>query len=583
MRGQSTGRDDVNGVSTRAARALLAYRGWIIPAIYALAIVPIARRHDIFTEWGGVMMAFSGREMMHGLGYHGWASHFWPPLYAFLLGVGGQFLPELVAGKLVSIAAGTALLVVVYQLALQLFPSVRVALLSQLLVALNPLFVLESFQAHNHMLSATLVVTGLYLFLKHARARSLRGVLAAGVVCGLASLARYQSLVLVSLAVTPFFMADLRSSTRLAAQFLAGFLLVCVPWWSYGVAVNGSALYTWQYLNLGATLYPGDKALWWWSEQTRFHGAMSVLAAYPQAYIRNFLANLSKLPLMVLLLLGPIGVFVVGGIFDSVVGRLWKRVVAVYFLLFVYVLVVCQVFVPTYEIISVVVTLTIVGAAFVARHAQQVQHKHPLMAKLRYSRVLVAGLALTSALITNTRVRAAVADRYNGDALTEVDRVADVIRGHDPALARKVVMAKDPGWAYHFGSRYVETPASYRGDAAGLVRFAGLSAEIKSYVPRFPSTLAGPALRADYLVYTREHGDSADADDNPFPVHEPRGLDFLLDPRSPQIPPSFHAVYRSNAVVVYEVSWDSDANVAAAQGTHGNNEAHAGLGAPGVP
>jgi hypothetical protein len=543
----------MNGVSTHPARALLSYRGAIIPFLYTLLIVPIARRHDTFVEWGGVMMAFSGREIVHGHGYHGWASHFWPPLYPLLVGIGGLFVPELAAGKVLSIVASAALLVVVYQLALQLFPSVRVALLSQLLVALNPLFVVESYQAHNHMLSATLLVTGLYLFLKHARARSLRGMVAAGAVCGLASLARYQSLVLVSLAVTPFFMADVRSSTRLAAAYLGGLLLVCVPWWSYSIAVNGSALYTWQYLNLGATLYPGDKATWWWSEQARFNGPMSVLAAYPQAYIRNFVSNLSRLPGMLLVLLGPVGVFVVGGLFDSLVGRLWKRIAAVYFLLFVYLAVICQVFIPSYEVIGPVVALTIVGAAFVARHAHQVQHKHRLMSRLKYDRVLVVGLALVSGLIMTSKVRAAIADRYNGDALPEVDRVAQVVRARDPALAGKVVMAKDPGWAYHLGGQYIETPATYQGDAAGLVRLAGLSDAIKRYVPRYPSTLAGPALRADYLVYTRELS-PADAD-TPFPAHEPHQLDFLLDPQSPQIPPNFHAVYQSSAVVVYEVSW----------------------------
>ncbi len=49
---------------------------------YGLIVSIISLYHTIYSEWGGVMQVFVGREMLSGQGYRGWSSHFWPPLFS---------------------------------------------------------------------------------------------------------------------------------------------------------------------------------------------------------------------------------------------------------------------------------------------------------------------------------------------------------------------------------------------------------------------------------------------------------------------------------------------------------------------
>ena len=63
------------------------YGIWI-PLLYAVILIPLFFLHDTFEEWDGVMQFFAGREILTGFGYNGWTSHFWPPLYSLLIGIG---------------------------------------------------------------------------------------------------------------------------------------------------------------------------------------------------------------------------------------------------------------------------------------------------------------------------------------------------------------------------------------------------------------------------------------------------------------------------------------------------------------
>jgi hypothetical protein len=106
-------------------------------------------------------------------------------------------------------------------------------------------------------------------------------------------------------------------------------------------------------------------------------------------------------------------------------------------------------------------------------------------------------------------------------------------------------MAIDPARAYYAEAGYLESPPSYRGSVVDMVSYVGLSEATRRYAPKYPSGLAGDALKADYLVYT--------APPWVWAMEEIGEFSFLLDPESDRIPPNFIPVYRSPRAVVYEI------------------------------
>jgi hypothetical protein len=141
--------------------------GLWVPLFYAIALLVISPTHKYFIEWGGVMQYFAGKEIVTGLGYHGWTSHFWPPLFSILIGLFSTVFSGFVAGKLISIVAGSILLYVAYDLANTLSDKKNTGLLVQLFIIVCPLYFLQSLLAHNHMLDSLLFIMGLWMIWFH--------------------------------------------------------------------------------------------------------------------------------------------------------------------------------------------------------------------------------------------------------------------------------------------------------------------------------------------------------------------------------------------------------------------------------
>ena len=112
------------------------------------------------------MELFSGKELISGGGYHGWASSFYPPLFSLVLGVGSLFGNGFVAAKVISAFSASVLLWVAWQLAVELGMDKAVRLWAQVFLAISPLFFQEALQADNHMFEAVLFNSGLLLFLR---------------------------------------------------------------------------------------------------------------------------------------------------------------------------------------------------------------------------------------------------------------------------------------------------------------------------------------------------------------------------------------------------------------------------------
>lgn len=519
-------------------------------AAFATVMTLVSRNHTVYNEWGGVMQAFAGREILAGAGYRGWCSHFWPPMFSILIGIGGHLMPAFTAGKAIAVLSGTALVHVTYHLALLLTGDRRTALLSQVFTAMTPLFFFEAMVAHNHMLDALLFNLTLLAFVRAARTPSARKYLLVGALAGLAALTRLTSNVLVLLAVFGIWGMTRKQALKTGLGFGAGFAAVSTTWWLYNTATNGSPWSSWTYLNVGQALSHQEWRRWWWKDQAAYDGVWQLVAASPKRYLLNVRHNLQGVPG---LLLGPTGImapFAIAGALDSIISprtsRMWITLLA---LLLVECIGAAQAFVPPYALLSWSPILSILGVSAAAQLITGCQEQLAGTAKRRFGIIIWSVLLGWGVIALAFGARNWRQKEENYGTLADVPAVTRALQDHDPELANKCVMAVNPARAYYAGSRYLATPLYFEGAVEDLVRYRGLSAKVKEYAPKYPSDMSPSEMEADYLVYTR-----TDANAPGWVYWDPPQFSFLLDPSSPEIPSWFHLIYASPRVVVYEIA-----------------------------
>jgi hypothetical protein len=131
---------------------------------------------------------------------------FWLPLYQFISALVNMFVGNgFYTGKTISALAGVGVCLLVYAITLHIVQHQTAALLSFLLIALNPLHILNSASAMTDVPHALFVLASLYFVLKK------RWVLAA-VFAALAGLTRVESWMLVALIPTIQFWKERRVS-----------------------------------------------------------------------------------------------------------------------------------------------------------------------------------------------------------------------------------------------------------------------------------------------------------------------------------------------------------------------------------
>jgi hypothetical protein len=202
------------------------------------------------------MQVFAGREIFRGEGYHGWTSHFWPPLFSSLCGLIENKTSGFTAGKIISIFSSTLLLFVAYFLAYILTESIEVGILSQVFLALNPLYFRESLKAHNHMLDALFFALGLTIFTNFIKGPIPLELGIAGFVFGIAGLTRYTSYVSILLPFIFFFIYPFIKADEFTFIYWLGFAIASLPWWVINARYNGSPIHNWDYLNVYQGVYP---------------------------------------------------------------------------------------------------------------------------------------------------------------------------------------------------------------------------------------------------------------------------------------------------------------------------------------
>jgi len=476
-----------------------------IPLLYVLILFLVSPLHSLFSEWGGVMQYFAGQEIWRGQGYHGWTSHFWPPLFSVLIGFGSLILPGFAAGKAIAIVSSAVVLYVTYHLSLLLFSRTDFALWSQVFLATNPLYMYESLQAHNHLLDAALFSAGLLIFLNAMDTPSWSHLLLAGMLSGLAGLTRYTSYVLVFLPLSLVFVQRLPRALRSSLVFWFGFTLVSCPWWYSNMLSNGSPFYTWDYLNvcvgvlrneLGLSLH----ALWRCAGRPDLQGLLAIALTYPGDYVRNVYSNVQVS--LQWILTGTLAVFVLPSLLDGFISirpRYWLVIVSE---LVLSIFLVSQAYLAPWYLLNWVVLLTSVTVAFLLRYLSRIEQIYLLLRRYRVRWILLTILLVGNLCLSALELRSYARQPSLYYPLWKSTELTRALKARDPDLASKVIMAIDPGRAYHAGAKYLATPLEYEGSVDGLVSYAGLSDALKTYAPKYPSDLSGPDLRADYLVYT---------------------------------------------------------------------------------
>ena len=499
------------------------------------------------------MQYFAGKEIIAGKGYHGWTSHFWPPLFSIFIGFASLVLPGFLAGKIISIVSAAALLYVAYHLAVHLFGEKKISLWTQVFLATNPVFVYETLQAHNHILDSLFFCSGILFFVLGLRQPSAGRFLLAGLAGGLAGLTRYQSYVIVLLPLALFFVVGLKRAIAFSLLFWAGFVVILSPWWYFNAKANGSPFFTWNYLNVcvGA-LRPNEyglslHALWRYYGMPEIHGLGDIFFRYPKGYIRNFLGNI---PLSFeAASRGSLVLFVIPAMLDMLI-RLKPRFSLTLLGLFaVSLAVVSQAYVASWYLLSWNILLTVLAAGFVLRYLDKLNSLYSALSKYRFRDLCLFVLVLVNLFLAALEIRSYVREKELYYPLWRAEEVAKAIKDHDQDVKEKVVMAIDPGRAYYVGARYLSTPGEYSGSIEGLVQYEGISERMRRYAPKYPAKMPLSELKADYLIYTNPKGIAL------WRLHELQQFAFLLDPKSKEIPSNFKLIYQSSDVVVYEIDW----------------------------
>ena len=172
-----------------------------------------------------------------------------PPFYPIMTGLAWQLTGDLVAaGHLVSVLAGSALVIPVYILARDLYGT-RTARYAALFTAIFPLLVYGSVETFSESLYTFLLLAGISVFWWSFSRRRFIGLPFAGALIGLSFLTHPSGLAFLPLLLLFFFLGQF-SRLRIAggafifraAVFALAFSLVCLPYWIFIHRVTG----TWQ-------------------------------------------------------------------------------------------------------------------------------------------------------------------------------------------------------------------------------------------------------------------------------------------------------------------------------------------------
>jgi hypothetical protein len=514
--------------------------GFVIPILFAILLIPLSYFHNTFEEWDGVIQLFAGRGIFNGEGYTGWPSHYWPPLYSSLSGFLDLFLPGFLASKLISHVSGVLLLYVAYKLAVELTGKKSIALLTQLFLVGNPLFLISSLQAENHMLDSLFFVSSILILFQSLKAPESKRFIVLGLVAGLAGLSRYTSYILVPfIALTIFRAFHWKKACKPLMMFAGSFLVVNSPWWLMNTIQNGSPFATWQYLNIGFGFFERNP-MWWWKLHADFNGITDIIFSNPWAYVHHVFSNM----LLSILFLVATCVILSPFVLPAWIGSWFsiKKIYSVSLLIGVvlFIILVSQAFVFPEVFISWTVVFTILSIHLISNLLTRYEKCYPslmVMRKWLLLSLLSCGFIITGYL-TYQYIQE---DDYDGGQLADQKAITETLKAYDSNIEDKTVMAVNPARAYYLGTQFLMIPLYYEGEVDGIYFYEDLDEKV---IQHAPNSFSGPLtlpVKSDYLIYDR------------FTMKYLPQFSFLFDPDSEQIPSNFKLIYQSKEAVVYEI------------------------------
>lgn len=522
-------------------KIILLRNEFVIPIFFAILLIPLSYMHNTFEEWDGVIQLLAGRAIFAGEGYAGWASHYWPPLYSFLAGFFDLFLPGFIASKLISHISGVLLLYVAYKLAMEMTGEKSIAVLVQLFLVVNPLFVISSIQAENHMLDSLFFVTSILLLFQSLKAPETKRFVFLGLIVGFAGLSRYTSYILVPFTVITLFLAfNWKKAWKPVLMFACSFITISSPWWILNTLQNGSPFATWQYLNIGFGLFD-QNPIWWWKLHADYDGIMDIITSDPTGYIIHVLMNMFISLLFLIVVCAVFSPFVVPGWIDN-----WfsakKRIYSLSLLVgtFLFIVLVSQAFVFPEVFLSWSVVFTILSIQYMIKLLTCYEKYNPSLRIIRkwfLLSMLGCGFLITG-YFTYQYIQG---DDYDGGQLADQKAITETLKAYDPNLDEKTVMTVNPARAYYLGTKFLMIPLFYEGEVDGIYSYEGLDEKVILHAQNSFAGQLTPPVKSDYLIYDK------------FLLQYLPQFSFLFDSDSPHIPSHFKIVYESEEAVVYEI------------------------------
>jgi len=516
----------------------------VIPLLFFVTILIIANFHSTFEEWDGVIQYFQGIEIFHGEGYNNWGSHYWPPLYSILIGLLSNFTSGFFAAKFISILASTFTLIVVFYLVTEFTGERKIAIISQLLIALNPYYLISSIQAENHMLDTLFFVSAFFFLVKFIKDPDKKAnIVLLACSTAFATLSRYTSYSLI-----PLILIVLIFYTK-KKYFLSSFIIftllllfINLPWYYYNYIKNGFPLHTWQYLNIGSYTYPGGIREWQWSGQTNYQNISQILNDYPRAYFTNFIGNAidgcinilraTKIIIIISLLL----IFSQRKNVDfhypsQFIKNKYIQLFSIGFIGFL--ILVSQAFVFTQVFLSwnvlftvflIVVTINLIDLNGIK--------------KLHLEILLI--LLIINLGYSGVHINKYLKDENDDDGELADYKNVNTVLCKEKNIADSYIMAIHPARAYYANSHYIMLPEYFKGNVAQLVKYEGLSEKVKTTQPKYLN-IENKNIHSDFLIY-----------DIYSKTMLPQ-FEFLFDEKSSKIPENFQLLFKGKDVVVYKI------------------------------
>jgi hypothetical protein len=521
----------------------------IVPVLYAIALCVLIYFHDVFEEFDGVYQLFAGRRLLHVGEYSGWASKFYPPLYPSLIGTGDIVLPGFLSGKVVTGMSALGIIYLSYYFGKSFFDHQHIGVISQILVATNPLFIRRSFMVENHMLDAFLVLTALYYLYIFSQNLQKRYLIVSALFGGLASMVRHTSLVLGPVGIIIIFIVISRNSRSknirykillwYSTIYSLMFFLIQSPWLIYNYVENGSPLHSWQYLNFGkGVVTDHQRGRWWWSVQTGYDGYIDIISSHPYRYLNNFFWNLVESAYLFVRSSGALAPLFIIVFFRSIIKLNENKYLIVWVFAPFFTIIVSQAFVSSWFFIHISVLFTIISAGIITQ-AKTTAIINQL--GLSYKQVTIAILIIN--IIIATPLVVTFFHESHTD-LVEPDRVATELDEYDKNINNKSVMSANPAYSYHSSSRHVPFPSYYTGNFTELICYENINGSVERYAKSraIPPLDANESLTTDYVIIKTQR----------LEKKYPR-WSYLLHPESNNIAEGFNLVYQSKNIVIYDV------------------------------